>query len=113
MIVLVCGSRSAAGHGPVWNRLDRLQHKIRFLVAGDADGVDAFALSWAKIHGKAHAMFPACWDHYGRAAGPMRNTWMVRFGRPDLVLAFRGGKGTRSMVEIATRAGIEVELVEE
>ena len=57
-------------------------------------------------------MFPACWDFYGLSAGPKRNAWMVRFGQPDLVLAFEGGRGTQSCVQIATEAGVAVELVE-
>jgi hypothetical protein len=53
-------------------------------------------------------MFPAQWDRYGEAAGPIRNAWMLEFGKPDLVVAFPGGRGTADMISKARKAGIEV-----
>lgn len=112
MRVLVCGSRNAKDPAPVRARLDRIRHKLDFLVCGDASGVDAFAAAWARENGIAHAIFPACWEYYGREAGPVRNVWMSRMVVPDLVLAFEGGKGTANMVKVAHLQEIEVELVE-
>ena len=58
--------------------------------------------------------FPAQWDTYGRGAGFARNVQMLREGKPDYVLAFHDrietSKGTGHMVDIARRAGIEVEV---
>ena len=42
--------------------------------------------------------FKADWDKFGRAAGPIRNAQMLREGKPDLVVAFPGGRGTANMV---------------
>ena len=53
---------------------------------------------------------PADWKRHGRAAGPIRNGEMLK-DRPDLVVAFPGGKGTANMVTQATNAGIEIVLV--
>jgi hypothetical protein len=54
--------------------------------------------------------FPAQWDTYGRAAGPIRNRQMLNEGRPDEVIAFHEhideSKGTANMVKIAKAAGI-------
>ena len=52
--------------------------------------------------------FPAEWKKHGKAAGPIRNRKMLQDGKPDLVLAFPGGRGTANMVELATDAGIRV-----
>ena len=38
----------------------------------------------------------------------IRNRRMLEEGRPDLVIAFPGGKGTANMVRIALQAGIQV-----
>lgn len=40
------------------------------------------------------------------AAGPIRNQQMLDDGKPDLVVAFPGGKGTADMVRRARVAGI-------
>lgn len=113
MRVLVCGSRHARDPAPIRARLDKIRHKIDFLVTGDASGVDAFAAAWAREWGIAHAIFPACWEYYGRDAGPVRNVWMATMVVPDLVLAFKGGSGTANMVKVATVQEIPVELVED
>lgn len=44
-------------------------------------------------------------------AGPMRNRQMLD-EKPDLVVAFAGGSGTRNMIDIARRAGVKVIVVE-
>jgi len=51
---------------------------------------------------------PAEWDKFGRRAGPLRNEQMLREGKPDVVVAFPGGRGTAHMVRIAKEAGIDV-----
>ena len=48
------------------------------------------------------------WEKHGRAAGPIRNKLMLDEGRPDLVVAFPGGRGTANMVKQASAASVEV-----
>ena len=52
----------------------------------------------------------------GGAAGAIRNGQMLTEGKPDLVVAFHGNisisKGTKNMVEQATKAGIRCIVVE-
>jgi hypothetical protein len=38
---------------------------------------------------------------FGRSGGPKRNQQMLEEGKPDLVLAFPGGRGTADMVRRA------------
>lgn len=54
---------------------------------------------------------PADWKRHGRAAGPIRNQKMLE-EKPEMVVAFPGGKGTADMVKKAGQAGIEVFVVE-
>ena len=49
----------------------------------------------------------ADWEKHGKAAGPKRNKRMLEW-KPDLVVAFPGGKGTANMVQQARQAGVEV-----
>lgn len=52
--------------------------------------------------------FPADWDKYGKRAGYLRNVQMLDEGKPDLVVAFPGGKGTAMMVKLAKERGVRV-----
>lgn len=64
--------------------------------------------AWADIPVET---FPADWS-LGKKAGPIRNRKMIEKGKPDLVVAFEGGRGTANMVEQARAAGIRVLIAE-
>ncbi len=81
------------------------------LVNGGAKGADFAGRWWAERFGMQVETYEADWDTHGRAAGPIRNQRMIDEGKPDLVLAFPGGRGTADMVRRAEKAGIEVRRV--
>ena len=59
--------------------------------------------------------FPADWNKYDNAAGPIRNRQMLTEGKPTMVLAFHykllvESKGTKDMVKMALGAGLPVYL---
>jgi hypothetical protein len=72
---------------------------------------DCWAREWA--HGQTPAQevtlvsVPADWEKWGTAAGPKRNQMMLD-QKPDIVLAFPGGRGTADMIARAEQAGVEV-----
>jgi predicted Rossmann-fold nucleotide-binding protein len=110
MKVIVCGSRDFRSPAQVWRELDRLhaEHKFTALMQGGATGVDGFAREWAARKPEVHRyVCHAEWDKFGKAAGPKRNARMLEW-KPDLVIAFPGGKGTTNMVEQAEAAGVRV-----
>lgn len=78
------------------------------IVTGGASGADKAAVDWAIVNWGTFREYPANWSQYGRAAGPIRNKEMLEKEKPDLVIAFPGGPGTRDMVRRAKEAGIEV-----
>jgi hypothetical protein len=95
--------------------------KPRCVVLGDAKGLDTIAFDVATSYGvPIHGPFVADWTQYGRAAGPMRNADMLGHlqllreaeGYEIRVIAFHEAlgksKGTRSMVKLALKAGIDV-----
>ena len=112
MKVLVCGGSEFGDWTLLRGTLDEVQPRITLVISGGARGADSFAIQWARQRGIACAVFMANWDHYGRAAGPVRNGWMVEFGKPDLVIAFPGGLGTANMIKQARQAGIPVKEIE-
>ena len=53
--------------------------------------------------------YPAEWDRYGRAAGPIRNKQMIDYIYPGGVLVvFPGGSGTRNVTKLAEKDAIRV-----
>lgn len=71
-------------------------------------GADRWADEWAVVNWTGLEEYPADWNTYGRAAGPIRNKQMLTEGKPDIVFAFKGGRGTANMIKLAKEAGIEV-----
>ena len=104
MRVLVCGGRAYNRGDLVDRRLDQLHkaQEITVLIHGGADGVDTLAGEWAERNGVRMVM---CLILAGEG-GFKRNRRMLVEGRPDLVVHFPGRRGTRDMVERATRAAV-------
>ena len=120
MRVLVCGGRDY-GKNPdgsindiemdfLFNFLTELllEHQDMVVIQGEARGADRLAKNWAEFINVPVLSFPADWARYGRNAGPVRNLQMIQEGKPDLVVAFRGGSGTKDMIRQAMQYGIEV-----
>lgn len=114
MKVLVCGGRNYTSRDTVFAILDEIHAEtvISLIINGEASGADWLSTLWANNHGVPVHGEPADWKKHGRAAGPIRNQKMMDEQKPDLVVAFPGGAGTRSMVRIAEQAGVRVEVVE-
>lgn len=117
MRVLICGDRNWDDVSLIDTQISRLlcQGKIHKIISGCARGADTLGETVAYKYGIPVERYPADWEKYGKAAGPIRNRQMLDEGEPSLVLAFHdnleASKGTRDMVGIASRAGIPVRIV--
>lgn len=128
LTVLVCGGRDYGDikqsdpvrleqYFQVMKTLDDLAAKwprdqdgsltIRVL-SGAARGVDSVAIDWAKVNMVECLQFPADWESHGKSAGPIRNKQMLDEGKPDLVVAFPGGRGTANMAKQARMRKIDM-----
>lgn len=109
--VLICGSRTWEDEEPI-KRLLSSMSGYTVVIHGAAQGADSIAGRVAKELGFEVLPFPAKWDRYGRAAGPIRNTQMLNEGLPDIVYAFHtnieASKGTADMVRQAKKSGVPV-----
>jgi predicted Rossmann-fold nucleotide-binding protein len=110
MRVLVCGGRDYSNREALAAVLAELRQTrgISLVIAGGARGADTMAEWWAKAEGIACGVYQADWIGLGRKAGPIRNQRMLDEGKPDLVVAFPGGRGTADMVRRGREAGVEV-----
>ena len=111
---LICGGRDFIDT-PLFERamgalIDELGTPGR-IIDGGARGADTMAGAFARKIGVEHSRFHADWMGYGRAAGVIRNQQMLDEGKPDLVIAFPGGRGTADMVRRATKAGVAVRKI--
>ena len=111
--VLVTGGRSYMERARVCGQLDMLEadHPDIFVIEGGATGADQWARFWRSDRQRPGRTFRAQWHIHGKKAGFIRNGEMLAEGRPDLVLAFPGGRGTADMVAQAEKAGVPVKVI--
>ncbi len=109
--VLVCGGRKFKDKETLFTVLNSI--KISKVIHGGAKGADSLAKEWAETHDIPQVGIPADWERYGKSAGPIRNQQMLDIYKPDLVIAFPGGRGTADMIKRAREANVIVLKVEE
>jgi hypothetical protein len=111
--ILVCGGRDYADATRLFIVLDAIHHDhaVNQVIHGAARGADSLGASWAKARRIPEQAYPADWSRHGKSAGYRRNETMLADAKPDLVVAFPGGKGTTHMVGLANAAGIPVRKV--
>jgi hypothetical protein len=110
MRVVVFGGRDFDKLGLLFKALDQVdeQYGISVVIDGVARGADTMAHKWALARGKETERYPADWAKFGRSAGPIRNRQMIEEGKPDMGIAFPGGRGTDNMKMQLRKNGIKV-----
>lgn len=108
MRILVCGGRHYNNYKKVEEILSPYISSELLIIEGGARGADYLAARFAINNKLAHIYFPAQWNLYGKSAGMIRNRQMLVGSKPDLVIAFPGGKGTANMVSLAKKAKVKV-----
>lgn len=129
--VLVTGGRGYNKIHTVYEKLDMIKEQygdITIVHGGCPTGADAMADSWAKLNGCIIEEYKAKWDDlshpdarikvnswgkkYDANAGHRRNMKMAKT-KPDLVVAFPGGPGTKNMIECANEVGLNILKIKE
>lgn len=89
--------------------LDKSQVEI---ISGGAKGADSLGERYAREFGYKLKRFPADWNKYGKAAGPIRNKEMALYAAEakGVLVAFWDGssRGTYDMITRAKEYGLEV-----
>lgn len=111
--ILFCGDRN-------WTDIDKIKSiittlpKDSIIIHGNANGADKLAANIAMQYGLKIESYPAQWNNYGRAAGPIRNQKMLESGL-DYAYAFHSNieksKGTKDMVNRLTKNKIPYEII--
>ena len=109
MRILFCGDRHWTNYKVICDVM--IEHRPTVVIEGGANGADTLSLEAAEVFDICVQSFPAEWEKYGKAAGPIRNTQMLDEGKPDLVLAFhddiQNSKGTLNMVRQSEKRKIQ------
>lgn len=107
--VLVYGGRNysdATTLRGVLTHLATLWDEPYLVINGGARGADSLAKEWALKRGYPCITMDAPWDAMGRAAGSIRNGWMIEYAQPNYAVGFPGGTGTADMTKRLKVAGI-------
>ena len=109
--VICCGSRNFWDSRLIYDVL--ATWKPRLIAHGGANGADKTANEAAIKLDIDRWVFKADWEKYGRAAGPVRNEYMLKIFAPEAVFAFvhdvdRPTRGTADMIQRARKAGVPV-----
>lgn len=105
-----------------WNTLDNYPFVRLFgdqvkIISGRARGADRIGEYLGEKFGLEVIGFPADWDGLGKKAGYARNVEMAKYAMADgnygVLIAFWDGKskGTKHMIDIAEKNGLEVHIV--
>lgn len=85
------------------------------IISGAARGADTLGEHFAYDYGISIRRFPAKWDELGKRAGWVRNAEMAKYAaeKHGVLFAFWDGKsrGTKNMIDLANRYGLEVHVV--
>jgi hypothetical protein len=110
MRILICGDREFRDAKRIYAYLTMIP-TTDTIIQGDARGADTITWVCCELLGLPWESFPADWEKYGKAAGPIRNKEMLD-SKPDLVVYFHNNitrsKGTLNMINMARQAGVKV-----
>ena len=111
--VIIAGGRDFADYDLLKSTMNNLLKNIKdriIIVSGAARGADQLGEKYANEMGYSIKRYPARWDLYGNAAGPIRNEEMAKYA--DALVAFWDGhsRGTKSMIELGERYGLKIRV---
>ena len=109
--VLIFGGRWFADPYVMETEMDKLHRMFNFsaVIEGDARGADRLGGQWARKRGIPLVVCPADWNGpHGKGAGFVRNQSMLDDHKPDIGVAFPGGKGTADMARRCEAASVPV-----
>lgn len=113
--VIVAGGRDFNNYKLLEYKLDALlinkEKSEIVIISGMAKGADSLALIYAEKNNLKVEKYAADWDQYGKSAGYKRNQQMA--DNANALIAFWDGqsRGTKHMIDIATKAKLQVRVI--
>jgi len=115
-LVIIAGSRDFTDYEFLKEKaMKLLANKIGVynvkIVSGAARGADKMGEQFADEYGLEKVLCPADWDGLGKKAGYIRNEEMAKIA--DALIAFwdSKSKGTKHMIDLATKYKLSIRIV--
>lgn len=113
-VILVSGSRTWTDKKTIRKFLKQYDKRKTLFIHGKAKGFDQLFDKLAKKRGFGVAEVEANWNFYHRAAGPIRNGWMLWL-KPCRMFAFhkniKQSKGTKNCLLGAKKRNIPTKVI--
>ena len=122
MKIIIAGPRDFKNKNVVYTGISLVLQRLKDtygelnnleIVQGGANGVDALALQYARENHITYKTFNADWNKYNRAAGPIRNEQMAKYG--EVLIAFKNQehptRGTENMIQTASKYNLKIFVV--
>ena len=104
-VLMICGSRHFTNYSIFKKCMDIVtiklkddKFKIVKVISGGARGADTLAKRWAHEKGYDFKPYYAEWDAFGKKAGPMRNSAMVRDANRVVAFPYDSSTGTNDSI---------------
>lgn len=118
MRCIIAGGRDFNDYGRLEKVMDNCPYEITEVVCGKARGADSLGEKWALERGDHVEYFVPDWEGLGKRAGFARNADMAEYACENgsvngLLVAFwdKKSKGTKSMIDLATKKGMVVKAI--
>lgn len=116
--LIVAGSRgfSASNYDLLWIEImNRYANKVVYkeieIVSGGCYGADLLGEQFAKEFKLNVQRFPAEFDKYGKAAGPIRNKQMAEYADAAIVFWDAESRGSLNMIQLMRKMGKKVVVI--
>ena len=108
MKTIIAGGRNITNYSLLLSTIGESDIEITEVISGMAPGVDTLAVQYSQENNLPLKEFHADWNQYKRAAGPIRNREMANYGEALIAIWDGESRGTKNMIEEATKRGLRV-----
>lgn len=114
--IIIAGSRTFNNYELLKSEMNKLISPDVFcmdieIFSGCAKGADILGEQYAKEYGFTIKRFPADWGKYGKKAGYIRNQQMSNFATHCVCFWDGKSKGTKMMIDLAKKAGLNTHII--
>ena len=110
MRTIIAGGRDCNDMSVLHDALAYAKLDITTVICGEAKGADTLGKIWAYENNVPVESYPANWEQDGKSAGYKRNVLMAENAEQLLALWDTKSKGTKHMIDIATKNKIKVTI---